>query len=59
MPDFWTGRILDKWALTVAHYLPRRVALWAFVRVTVEGCEDNPADQTVKEVMDRWEPSDA
>ncbi len=55
MPNYWAGRRLDKLACTVAHYLPRRIALWAFVRVTVEGCEDNPVDQSLMAVMERWE----
>ena len=35
--------------------LPRSVAMWAFVRVATEGCKDNPVDQTVRDVLKRWE----
>lgn len=52
---YWTARRLDMWALAAAHRLPRRIAMWAFVRVATEDCADNPLDQTLQEVMDRWE----
>lgn len=52
---YWMQRKIERLAIAIAWRLPRKVAFWAFVRVATEGCEDNPADQSVGEIMDRWE----
>ncbi len=52
---YWAQRKVDQWAVAIAWRLPRKVAFWAFVRVATEGCEDNPTDQGVKEIVDRWD----
>ena len=52
---YWAARKVEQWAIAVSWRLPRMIAFWAFVRVATDGCENNPADQTVKEVMDRWQ----
>ena len=47
-------RFKEKMAIAVAWALPRRIAYWAFIRVTTEGCEGNPSDQAVTDIQKRW-----
>ena len=55
---YWALHKLDRWALAASYYLPRRVALWAFVRVANEGCRGAPFGQNIMEIMERWDSRD-
>lgn len=47
-------RWVERLSTFVAWSLPRSVAGWCFIRVITEGCEGNPGDQKVVDVMNRW-----
>ncbi len=45
----------ERIAMWVAWRLPRKVAMWAYVRVATADYGGNPTMQTVDEPLDRWE----
>lgn len=44
----------EKIVIWCANHLPRTVAYWATIRVSVEGNNEYPGDQSVNEILERW-----
>jgi hypothetical protein len=47
-------RLKEKLAIAVAWALPRRIAYWAFIRVTTHGERGNPGETKAIDAAKRW-----
>ena len=47
-------RTKEKIAIALAWALPRRVAYWAFIRVTTSGEQGNPGETRAIDAAKRW-----
>ena len=52
--DWWYWFVHDGFPMWVAWALPRRIALWTFIRV-MAATGDNPDNITYKSAYDAWE----
>jgi hypothetical protein len=53
----WWHRFKEELAISVVWHLPRTIVYWSTVRVAVSGCQDNPGDRKVSEVLQGWQKS--
>lgn len=49
-----TERLKEKLAIAVAWALPRRIAYWAFIRVSTNGEQGNPGETKALDAANRW-----
>lgn len=48
-------RFTEKVVMWIAWHLPRKVAMWAFVRVAVDGWDTHPDDRKASDALNHWE----
>lgn len=55
--DWWRYLRREGFAVWIAFMLPRRMALWAFIRVYAHGCKGSPGEE-YERIYRAWEQQD-